>query len=96
MEETNVFPFNGTGTVYHTSDCGELQVKAYSDGGATLVSDDCGACDDVHPDLITIMFEVQTAGRELVEPLYGFNVHYWTIEELHQAYKTKTGNDFTL
>lgn len=95
MAETNDLPFNGTGTVYHTSDCGEPQIKAYSDGGATLVSDNCESCNDIHPSLVTIMFEVLTAGREQNEPLYGFNVHYWTIEELHQAYKTKTGNDFT-
>jgi len=95
MAETNDLPFNGTGTVYHTSDCGEPQIKAYSDGGATLVSDNCESCNDVHPNLVTIMFEVLTAGREQNEPLYGFNVHYWTIEELYQAYKTKTGNDFT-
>ena len=95
MAETNELPINGTGTVYHTSDCGEPQIKAYSDGGATLVSDNCGSCNDIHPSLVTIMFEVLTAGREQNEPLYGFNVHYWTIEELHQAYKTKTGNDFT-
>lgn len=95
MAETNDLPFNGTGTVYHTSDCGEPQIKAYSDGGATLVSDNCESCNDVHPDLVTIMFEVLAEGRERNEPLYGFNVHYWTIEELHQAYKTKTGNDFT-
>jgi len=87
---------NGTGTVYSTSDCGQLQVKAYTDGGATLVSELCESCNDVHADLMTIMFEVLTHAREHFgsEPLYGFFPHNWTIEELHQAYKTKTGNDF--
>lgn len=94
MAETNDLPFNGTGKVYHTSDCGQPQIKAYTDGGASLVSDNCESCGDLHPDLITIMFEVLAAGRDNIEPLYGFNVHYWTIEELYQAYKTKTGTDF--
>ena len=49
---------------------------------------------EIHPDLALIISEVTIATKDLTSPLYGFHDHYWTIEELHEAYKVKTGNDF--
>ena len=49
---------------------------------------------EIHPDLALIISEVTMASMDLSTPLYGFHDHYWTIEELHEAYKVKTGNDF--
>jgi len=49
---------------------------------------------EIHPDLSIIISEVTMATADLSAPLYGFYDHYWTIEELHEAYKVKTGNDF--
>ena len=50
---------------------------------------------EIHPDLALIISEVTEATKDLTSPLYGFHDHYWTIEELHEAYKIKTGNDFS-
>lgn len=50
---------------------------------------------EIHPDLALIISEVTIATTEQPgSKLYGFNDHFWTIEELHEAYKVKTGNDF--
>jgi hypothetical protein len=49
---------------------------------------------EIHSDLALIISEVTMATADLTSPLYGFHDHYWTIEELHEAYKVKTGNDF--
>jgi hypothetical protein len=49
---------------------------------------------EIHPDLALIISEVTMATTEPDSKLYGFSDHYWTIEELHEAYKVKTGNDF--
>jgi hypothetical protein len=49
---------------------------------------------EIHPDLALIISEVTMAWMDSSTPLYGFHDHYWTIEELHEAYKVKTGNDF--
>jgi len=49
---------------------------------------------EIHRDLALIISEVTMATKDLTSPLYGFHDHYWTIEELHEAYKVKTGNDF--
>lgn len=49
---------------------------------------------ELHPDLETIIVEVAEATSNMTSPLYGFHDHYWTMEELYETYKTKTGNDF--
>jgi hypothetical protein len=49
---------------------------------------------EIHPNLALIISEVTMAEMDLSSPLYGFHDHYWTIEELHEAYKIKTGKDF--
>lgn len=85
---------NGTGVVYVGADCGPGYVKSIQNGGTGEES----SCSDtiIHHDLITIVWDVLKACEEDANAtLYGFNVHNWTIEELHEAYKTKTGSDFT-
>ena len=49
---------------------------------------------EIHQDLADIIVEVAEATANQTSPLYGFNDHYWTVEELHEAYKVKTGKDF--
>ena len=93
--ENNNFEKNGTGVVYHGSTCGSGMTMSYQDGGEGAASE-CGTSDILHPDLIAIIWDVIQGGEEEVMdlPKYGFAPHFWTIEELKEAYKTKTGNDF--
>lgn len=88
------FEKNGTGVVYHGSLCGPDLVMSYQDGGMGAESE----CSDtiLHADLIEVIWDVIKAGEvEGIDlPKYGFAPHFWTIEELKEAYKTKTGNDF--
>ena len=90
--ETYKLEKNGTGVVYAGCDCGPGSVKTYQDGGDGAAS----ACDPtlLHEDLIQIIWDVIKSGEDDILPMYGFNDRNWTIEELHEAYKTKTGNDF--
>ena len=90
--ETYKLEKNGTGVVYAGCDCGPGSVKTYQDGGDGAAS----ACDPtlLHEDLIQIIWDVIKSGEDDILPMYGFNDHNWTIEQLHEAYKTKTGNDF--
>jgi hypothetical protein len=83
---------NGTGVVYAGSECGQGSVRTYQDGGDGAASD----CDStlLHADLIQIIWDVIASGENDTAPMYGFNDRFWTIEELKEAYKTKTGNDF--
>ena len=86
------FEKNGNGPVYHGSDCGPGRVKIIQDGGAGAESE-CDQ-DTVHPDLMQIVWDVLKAGEDVLLPCYGFHPHYWTLDELKEAYKIKTGNDF--
>ena len=83
---------NGTGVVYAGCECGIGRVKTYQDGGDGAPSE----CDStlLHVDLIQIIWDVIESGAVNILPMYGFNDHNWTIEELKAAYKIKTGNDF--
>jgi hypothetical protein len=83
---------NGSGLVYCGSECSKGWVKTYEDGGDGVATE-C-SMDVLHTDLIEIIWDVIKAGEDNVLPMYGFNDRNWTMEELHQAYKTKTGNDF--
>jgi hypothetical protein len=86
------FEKNGTGVVYHGSDCGPGRVKVCQDGGFGEISE-CNQ-ESLHPDLVEIIWDVLKAGEAVQLPCYGFYPHYWTMEELKEAYKIKTGNDF--
>jgi hypothetical protein len=86
------FEKNGTGVVYHGSECGPERVIAYQDGGMGEQSD-C-SMDVLHPALIAIVWDVLKAGEEVKLPLYDSYPHFWTLEELKASYKIKTGNDF--
>jgi hypothetical protein len=83
---------NGTGLVYCGGECGIGSVKTITDGG----DGESSPCNPnlLHADLIQIIWDVIESGAVNILPMYGFNDHNWTIEELKAAYKIKTGNDF--